>query len=72
VQDTYCIVSYSDLTPTNITVGIVFINKIDKFSPCRLGHFEAWEVFWLGHLGVGTFWGLGRFGAWNVQRVGTF
>jgi hypothetical protein len=61
VKDTYYTSLYFiDLTQTNITLGTVFINKIDKFFHCRLGRFR-----------VGKFWGLGRFGAWDVLKLGT-
>jgi hypothetical protein len=47
---------YSDLTHTNIMVGTVFINKIDKFSPSRLGRFLRLETFYSWDvLGLGTF-----------------
>jgi hypothetical protein len=32
----------------------------------------AWDVLELGCFGAGTFWGLGRFGAWDVLGLGTF
>ncbi len=55
-------------------VGTHFINKIYtyKFSPTRLGRFEAVDVSWLGRFGVGTFWGLGLFEAWGVLELGRF
>jgi hypothetical protein len=35
------IIYNSDIAHTNMAVGIIFINKIDKFSHSKLGRFEA-------------------------------
>ncbi len=73
---------------TTVTMGTVFVNKMCKFPPSKLGRFVAgtfwgWDVLgaWtfsgLGRLRPGMFWGFGRFKrgtfwGFEVLGLGTF